>query len=136
MADTLTKKQRSYTMSRIRSKWTKNERHMHNFLNGLKIRHKMHPKIKGSPDIIFPEAKTALFIHGCFWHKCNRCWIKPKSNVEYWLPKIRKNVERDKKNIEILKRHGWKVAIIWEHEIKHEDKKCFYKTVRRLKLLR
>lgn len=118
MVDNLTQKQRSYTMSRIRSRWTKQEKAVHAYLKGRKIRHKMHPKINGSPDIILPDSKTAVFIHGCFWHKCKKCWIKPKSNIEYWLPKLRKNVKRDKKNTAVLKSRGWKVLVIWEHDIK------------------
>jgi len=115
-------------MSRIRSKWTFQERKVHNYLKDKKIKHQMHPKIKGSPDITFKESRKAVFIHGCFWHKCPKCYKEPKSNIEYWLPKIKRNVARDKENIKQLEKAGWKVVIIWEHEIK----KNFGKAIRRM----
>lgn len=118
MTDVLTPKQRSYCMSRIRGKWTKQEMKVHNWLKGHKIRHEMHPRIDGSPDIILKDSKTAMFINGCFWHKCPKCYIEPKSRKDFWLPKIQKNVERDRKNIKLLKKNGWEVLVFWEHDIK------------------
>ena len=123
MADNLTSEQRSKTMSRIRSKWTTQEKKIHDYLKGNKIKHKMHPKISGSPDLIFENSKTAVFLHGCFWHKCPKCYIKPKTNKKYWLPKIEANVKRDRKNNKILKKEGFKVVRIWEHEAKRNIKK-------------
>lgn len=120
MADKMTKEQRSYCMSRIRSKWTKPEIKVHNILKGNKIKHKMHPKIKGSPDIILKDKKVAIFIHGCFWHKCSKCYKEPMSNKKYWLPKIEKNVKRDKINKKMLKKQGYETFIIWEHELKNK----------------
>lgn len=117
MPDVFTKEKRSWIMSRIKSKWTTQEKKIHNYLKSKKIKHKMHPKIPGSPDIILPGKKIAIFLHGCFWHKCPRHYREPKSNRKYWLSKIDKNVERDKKNIKLLKRNGWKVIKIWEHDI-------------------
>ncbi|MBL7169638.1 MAG: DNA mismatch endonuclease Vsr [Candidatus Aenigmarchaeota archaeon] len=116
----LTPEQRSYCMSRIRSKWTKQETKVHNWLKGHKIKHVMHPKICGNPDVILKESNTVIFIHGCFWHKCQKCYKKPKSNREYWFPKIEKNVKRDKENIKHLKSKGYKIIILWEHEIKKD----------------
>jgi len=117
MADVFSKEKRSWVMSRIRSKWTIQEKKIHNYLKSRKIRHKMHPKIAGSPDIIIPERKIAIFLHGCFWHKCPKHYKEPKSNRKYWIPKIDKNVERDKRNIRTLKKNEWKVVKIWEHDI-------------------
>lgn len=123
MVDNLTKEQRSRTMSKIKSKWTRQERIVHNFLKGNKVKHKMHPKIVGNPDITLRNKKIVVFLHGCFWHKCPKCFIKPKSNIKYWLPKIEKNIRRDKKNSEALKKRGFKVIKIWEHEAKGNIKK-------------
>lgn len=120
MADSHTKKQRSYNMSRIRSSWTAPELLIHNLLKGNKVKHKMHPKIAGSPDLILKDSKTAVFIHGCFWHKCPKCYIEPKTKRSYWLPKIEKNVRRDRDNIKTLEDNGWKVIKIWEHEIRND----------------
>lgn len=129
MVDNLTREQRSYCMSRIRSKWTLPEKKVHNFLKGWKIKHSMHPKIEGSPDVILTDKKIAIFIHGCFWHKCPKCFIKPKSKKSYWNPKIDKNVKRDKLKIDILKNHGWKIIQIWEHEIKNDFNLTFKRIV-------
>lgn len=127
MTDVLTPEQRSYCMSRIRSKWTKQEVRVHNWLKGNKIRHKTHPKIDGSPDIILKYSKVAIFIHGCFWHKCPRCYVEPKSRKEFWLPKIEKNVRKDIENKKILEKNGWKVMVLWEHEVKKNFYKCMEK---------
>ncbi|MDD2732142.1 MAG: very short patch repair endonuclease [Candidatus Pacebacteria bacterium] len=118
MPDNLTKEQRSLCMSHIRSRWTSAEKKLHNFLKGSKIKHKMHPKISGSPDVILPKYKKAVFIQGCFWHKCPSCYKEPKSRKKYWLPKIERNIQRDRKNEKILKKNGWKIVKIWEHELK------------------
>lgn len=122
MADVFTKEKRSWIMSRIRSKWTKQEKLVHNYLKSMKIKHKMHPKMSGSPDIILTDKKIAIFLQGCFWHKCPKHYKEPKSNRDYWLPKIEKNVARDKKNINLLKKEGWKVVKVWEHDLKRINK--------------
>ena len=120
MADNLTKEQRSMTMSKIRSKWTSQEKKIHNYLKGNKVKHKMHPKIDGSPDILLKDTKTVVLLHGCFWHKCPKCFKKPKTNKSYWLPKIERNIKRDRKNNKILKSQGFKVIKIWEHQVKKD----------------
>ncbi|MBU4245886.1 MAG: very short patch repair endonuclease [Nanoarchaeota archaeon] len=132
MTDTLTKEQRSRTMSRIRSKWTSQEKKMHNYLKAKKIKHKMHPKIRGSPDSLIYETNTAVFLHGCFWHKCPKCYNEPKSHKDYWLPKIERTVKRDRENEKILKEQGFKVVKIWEHEIKKDAKSCISRLVKKL----
>lgn len=127
MADNLTVKQRSQCMSRIHSKWTSPERKIHAYLKGDKIKHKMHPSLPGNPDILLVTSRTVVFLQGCFWHKCPKCYVEPKSRKSYWLPKLEKNVERDKRAVQSLKRAGYKVLIIWEHEIKSNFKKIIRK---------
>ncbi|MBR9677020.1 DNA mismatch endonuclease Vsr [Candidatus Woesearchaeota archaeon] len=127
MSDNLTKSQRSYCMSNIRSKWTTQESKIHNYLKGNKIKHKMHPNITGSPDILLTKNKTVIFLHGCFWHRCPKCFKEPKTRMEYWIPKIENNVKRDKRNERNLKKEGYKVLKLWEHEIKKNLKKCVKK---------
>ena len=117
--DVHTKAQRSYNMSQIRGRWTLPEKKVHNLLKGLKIKHKMYPKIAGSPDLIIPELKTAVFLHGCFWHGCPRCFIKPATRQKFWTDKIKKNKARDRKSIRKLRADGWKVVVLWEHDIKN-----------------
>ena len=73
------------------------------------------------PDIAYPGRRVAIFVHGCFWHRCPRCAMGlPKSNVEYWTEKFERNVARDRKKEGSLIRLGWDVHTIWECEIGNE----------------
>lgn len=127
MTDVHTKKQRSYNMSKIRSKWTKPEILIHNYLKGKKVRHRMHPDIEGKPDILLVDSNTVVFLDGCFWHKCPRCFKEPASNRDFWLPKIERNVERDNEITKKLKKMGWNVVRIREHDIKRGTDFCLKK---------
>lgn len=81
--------------------------------------YRLHWKVPGSPDIAWPGKKVALFINGCFWHRCPHCNLPmPKSNVEYWTVKFDLNKERDKRKIHELEEAGWKVHVIWECQLK------------------
>ena len=129
MADNLTTEQRTKCMSNIRNKWTGQEKKIHSYLKSHKIKHKMHPNLEGSPDILLKDIDTVLFLHGCFWHKCSKCYKEPKSNKEYWLPKIERNIKRDRNNAGLLRRHGFKVKKMWEHEIKKDINKVVKKII-------
>ena len=84
-------------------------------LSGYRLHWKDAP---GKPDIAYPGKKVAIFVHGCFWHRCPECKPKlPKRNREYWRSKFAANTERDKKNISKLKKEGWTVIIVWECDI-------------------
>jgi DNA mismatch endonuclease (patch repair protein) len=84
---------------------------------GLYLR--KHPKgVFGNPDFANRTRKTALFIDGCFWHRCPRHYRRPKSNTKFWDNHIGKTVARDKKVTRKLKREGWKVIRVWEHALK------------------
>ena len=115
--DTFTKEERSRCMAQIKSKWTSCEEKMHNYLKGNHIKHTMHPRMNGSPDIIIFNKKIVIFIHGCFWHKCPKCYRKPSSNKKYWANKVLSNVKRDKKMIKFYKRSKYRTLTLWEHEI-------------------
>lgn len=121
MVDKVSKKTRSYTMSRIRSTNTKPEQLVRKFLffNGFRYR-KNNSSLPGNPDIVLPKYNTIIFINGCFWHMHEGCSIfsMPKSNQEYWVPKLTGNKKRDEKNIAALKNLGWHVIVIWECELK------------------
>lgn len=123
--DHLTKKKRSWNMSRIRSQNTKPEMAVRRILHGMGYRFRLHRKdLPGKPDIVLPKYKTAIFVHGCFWHQCpncNRGGRTPKSNKDYWILKLKNNKERDKANSEELRHLGWKVIVIWECQIKNQD---------------
>ncbi|MDP4039606.1 MAG: very short patch repair endonuclease [Candidatus Pacearchaeota archaeon] len=114
MVDNLTKAQRSYCMSRIKSMGTKPE------LNhkGKAFSFLYQSKTFGSPDFINYKTKVAVFIDGCFWHKCPKHYVEPKSNKKYWLPKLERNATRAKEVNIAYKSAGWKVVRIWEHELK------------------
>lgn len=102
MADKYSKEVRSRMMFKIRGKWTVPELKLHGHLKSRKIRHKMHPKMPGSPDAILRDKKVAIFVDSCFFHKCPKCYVEPQSNQDYWIQKISKNVKRDKRNTDEL----------------------------------
>lgn len=120
MADNHTKEQRSYNMSRIRSKNNAPEEKVRKYLFSKGFRYRKNDKkLPGCPDIVLPKYKTVIFVNGCFWHKhdCKR-FVWPASNEAYWKKKILRNVERDAVNIKELKEMGWRVLIVWECELK------------------
>lgn len=122
-----TREQISYTMSRIRSKDTSIELKLRKalWLEGLRYR-KHYKKISGSPDITFVKLKIAIFCDSSFWH--GRDWNKRKekirSNKTYWLPKIERNIARDKRVNKELKAKGWIVLRFWDTEIEKKLNKC------------
>jgi DNA mismatch endonuclease (patch repair protein) len=108
-------------MSKIHSQDTKPEAIVRKYLfkHGLRYR-KNDKRYPGKPDIVLPKFHTVLFVHGCFWHCHEGCsdFVIPKSNTDYWLPKLQRNRQRDEANINTLKSAGWRVLVIWECELK------------------
>ncbi len=103
-------------MSRVGSKDTKPELLIRKGLHALGFRYRLHVKdLPGKPDLVFPKYCSLIFVNGCFWHGhlCN-LYRFPKSNIEYWRGKIRRNVERDASNVTRLNDTGWRILIIWE----------------------
>ena len=81
-------------------------------------------KAPGHPDIAYPGKKIAIFVHGCFWHRCPRCNLPmPKTHQEYWIPKLERNVQRDEENTRRLTEDGWLVIVIWECQINDDSDK-------------
>ena len=119
MADVHSEKQRSYNMSCIRSRNTKPELIIKPSLE--KEEFVYQPDIYGKPDFANFKKKIAVFIDGCFWHKCPSCFKCPQTNKNFWKKKINGNVKRDMEVNLNYKNSGWEVIRIWEHEIK--DKK-------------
>lgn len=118
MADVLTEKQRKYNMSQIKSKNTKPELVLRKLLSENKIKgYRLHKNIPGKPDLVFTKRKLAIFIDGCFWHKCPKCFIKPETRTDFWLKKITGNVKRDKEITYKLQEQGWKILRFWEHQL-------------------
>lgn len=124
MADDLTQAQRHYCMSQIKSRDTKPEMLVRRLLYSMGFRYRLHNRnLPGTPDIVFSSRKKVIFVHGCFWHqhKGCRCFGTPKSNRNYWSPKLERNVNRDKRNKAALRTLGWKVLVIWECEVYKKD---------------
>lgn len=123
MTDTLTAAERSERMRLVRSKDTKPELKVRSLCRELgHVGYRLHRKdLAGRPDIAFIGRKLAVFVHGCFWHghACNGAARKPKTNLDYWLPKIARTIERDRQNLEALESCGWRILVIWECEIRH-----------------
>lgn len=120
MADRLRPDVRSRLMSRIRSKNTAPELLVRRLLFGLGYRFRLHSTtLPGHPDIVFPGRRRVVFVHGCFWHRHAGCKFAytPASRESYWLPKLRRNVERDHENQAALERLGWSHLIVWECEL-------------------
>jgi DNA mismatch endonuclease (patch repair protein) len=80
-------------------------------------------KVPGRPDIAYPGRKIAIFVNGCFWHRCPRCNLPlPKSNQAFWKAKFRRNTEREQRKIDELEALGWTVFVVWECELKDSSK--------------
>lgn len=130
MTDVLTPKQRTYNMSRIRGKNTAPEIKLRKMLFATGVRgYRIHYALPGKPDIVFVKKKIAIFIDGCFWHKCPVCFQEPETRKDFWMKKIQSNIDRDKKVNEQLKKDGWIVIRIWEHDIKKEPQEAIKKIV-------
>lgn len=125
MSDVHNPKQRSYNMSRIRSKDTKPEEIVRKYLFSKGFRYRKNDaRFPGKPDIVLPKYKTVIFVNGCFWHKHEGCkyFVWPENNAEFWRNKIMSNVERDKRNYEQIQKQGWRILVVWECELKPKDR--------------
>ena len=133
MTDVLTPAQRKHNMSRIRGKNTGPEVKLRKLFWSRGIRgYRIHHNLLGKPDIVFTKKKIAIFIDGCFWHKCPVCFQQPETRKEFWMKKISSNVERDLKNTRQLQEGGWTVLRFWEHEIRKTPEDVIEKIVESL----
>lgn len=110
-------------MAAIRSKDTKPELIVRRAVHRRGFRFRLHRHdLPGKPDLVFPRLKLVLFVHGCFWHSHDdpNCKIArlPKSNQDFWIPKLQRTKERDRANSVRLEEAGWDVATIWECEVR------------------
>jgi DNA mismatch endonuclease, patch repair protein len=111
----------SRTMQANRAKDTTPERILRKSLWECGLRgYRLHSKqVPGRPDISFGRQKVAIFVHGCFWHRCPKCSLPlPKSNREFWIKKFKRNKARDKRKARLLEKDGWTVFQVWECELK------------------
>lgn len=124
--DTLTRSERSERMSRVRNKNTKPEGYVRQLLSALGFRYRLQGRgLPGRPDIVFAKQKKVVFVHGCFWHRHNRCGRMPKSRIEFWKPKLQGNRARDLRNQRELRSLGWDYLVVWECELKDLDTLCW-----------
>jgi DNA mismatch endonuclease, patch repair protein len=115
MADVHTKAQRSHNMSQVRGQNTKPELKLKKFLKSKGFVHQA--ELYGRPDFANFKKKQAIFIDGCFWHKCPRCFKFPKTHRNFWKNKITNNVKRDRDVTLHYICSGWRITRIWEHEV-------------------
>lgn len=122
--DTLSPKERSERMGKVRSKNTKPELFVRQLLYSMGYRYRLHLRaVPGNPDIVLPPRKKAIFVHGCFWHRhkgCPNCRL-PKSKLDFWKPKLEGNRKRDVTKQRELKAAGWEFLVIWECELNNDD---------------
>lgn len=128
--DVLTREQRSRNMSAIRSRG--------NRTTEVAVRYRLvkagvrgwtlhSDNLPGRPDFVFAGSRLAVFVDGCYWHGCPKCYRPPESNTSYWSEKYKRNKARDRKISAKLRREGWKVLRIWEHEVKKTPQRAVEK---------
>ena len=121
MTDVYPPEKRSAVMRRVKGRDTTPEVKVRRALTALGARYRLHRKdLPGSPDIVLPGRRLALFVHGCFWHghDCARGARVPKANRDYWVAKLARNRARDAWSRTALEAGGWRVEILWECELK------------------
>lgn len=121
MTDRVSPETRSWNMSCVGSRDTKPERIVRSALWRLGYRFRLHRRdLPGRPDIVLPKYKTAIMVHGCFWHHHSGCKKSefPRTNAAFWRRKILANAARDRRTIHALRRSGWRVLTVWECETK------------------
>ncbi|MDA5100609.1 DNA mismatch endonuclease Vsr [Pseudomonas aeruginosa] len=120
--DTLTPHQRSERMGKVRSADTQLELLVRRLVHGMGYRYRLHRKdLPGKPDLVFPARRKVIFVHGCFWHRHSdpscRLARLPKSRLDFWLPKLSANEERDARVQAQLEALGWEVFTVWECQV-------------------
>lgn len=112
-------------MRAVKGRDTEPERAVRRLIHGMGFRYRLNrADLPGKPDIVLPGRRKVIFVHGCFWHghKCRRGNRMPKNNREYWSQKISRNRERDRAARAALKEKGWRVATVWECELKRGER--------------
>ena len=133
MADIFTKAKRSAVMSRIRGRGNKDTelaliRVMRgNSIKGWRRNHGIH----GKPDFVFSRARLAVFVDGCFWHQCPLHSRVPANNHDFWVRKLARNKERDRLVNRLLRKAGWRVIRIWEHELARKNDSVVARRIQR-----
>lgn len=122
--DSLSPAERSEIMARVRSKNSQPELFVRKLVFALGYRYRLHVKdLPGHPDLAFRKRRKVIFIHGCFWHGHAGCTLAriPKSRLEFWVPKLEGNKQRDRRTERALRKDGWRVLTIWECQLKNTE---------------
>lgn len=132
MADIVDKETRSRMMSGIRGKNTKPELVVRSFLHRAGLRFRLHTKMPGKPDLVFPKYRTVVFVHGCFWHRHKGCRFAttPASNAAFWQEKFDANVQRDAFVKKALRKLDWQARVIWACQLQERKLKALEKRIR------
>ena len=126
------KKTRSKNMAAIKGKDTKPELAVRKYLHNKGLRYTLHNKeLPGKPDLTLKRYNSVVFVNSCFWHRHKKCKkaVMPKSNTDFWRDKLQKNVIRDKKNINSLKKQGWSVLLFWECQLQEKNLSDLYQSI-------
>jgi DNA mismatch endonuclease (patch repair protein) len=121
MADVVSPAKRSQMMSGIRGKNTRPEIILRKGIHSRGLRFRLHrSELPGKPDLVFPRFNVVYFVHGCFWHRHKGCRFcaTPSTRADFWASKFQSNVSRDARNIELLLQSNWRVAIVWECQLR------------------
>lgn len=124
MSDTLSVAERSRRMAGVRSQDTRPEMTVRKLVHGMGFRYRLHSRsLPGCPDLVFAGRRKVIFVHGCFWHRhtAKSCKLArlPKSRLEFWVPKLEGNRNRDRKIKLELHNGGWGILVIWECQLKN-----------------
>ena len=126
MSDVFSNAKRSWVMSRVRTRHTEPERLVKKLLHSAGYHVALHVKdLPGRPDLVVRARKTAIYVHGCFWHRhasCDKGRRRPKTRAKFWSEKLGSNVARDRRVARQLRRNGWHVVTIWECETENEER--------------
>jgi DNA mismatch endonuclease (patch repair protein) len=122
--DTLTPDARSERMGRVRNKDTKPELTVRRLVYSMGYRYRLHSRtLPGHPDLVFASRHKAIFVNGCFWHRHDGCPLTrwPKSRLDFWVPKLEGNRQRDVRNHRKLTDMGWDILVVWECELRDRE---------------
>ena len=132
--DILTKSERSKRMRSVKGRGNKStEVSLITIFKELGVTGwRRHQRLVGQPDFVFPKRRLVIFVDGCFWHGCPLHYTRPKTNQKFWDEKRMMNMERDRRLTRLLKKKGWNVIRIWEHELRPKVKSANSINLRRL----
>lgn len=133
MTDVVDRATRSRMMSGIKGKDTKPELIVRRYLHRAGLRYRLHAKLPGKPDLVFPKYRVVVFVHGCFWHRHEGCQhaTTPANNAAFWQSKFQGNVRRDRRVQAELSELGWRVLIVWSCELSKQRLQALASEIKR-----